>query len=145
MYMHEIPRRDWRTKFDALNRAYIGSHISVDLLSPRAGAQTQVLELPLAGIAVERRGPHAAIAITVASGSQTFITHVIKNPMRVFVERTEDEGDIGVQVEAADAKKTILRFHARVDGRLRGLSTISRTSESRRRSFEASMRYRSSG
>ena len=98
MYMHEIPRRDWRAKFDALSRAYVGSHVSVDVLSPRAGAQIHVLELPLAGIAVERRGPHAAIAITVASGSQTSITHVITHPMRVLIERTEDEGEIGFQI-----------------------------------------------
>jgi hypothetical protein len=113
MHTHEIPKQDWRSTFDELSLTHAGAVVSVEILSPVSGADFEVLELPLTGMSLDRRGREAALAITMARGAQTHVTHVIERPMRIFIERTDDERDVSLQVIEADGTKTVVRFRER--------------------------------
>jgi hypothetical protein len=110
MHTHEIARPDWRSAFDELTLSHDGWLVSVEILSPAMGAQPEVIELPLTGIWVDAHDHAPTIAITMEGQDHSHITHVIDDPVRVFVERTEEEADAALEVEAADGTKTIVRF-----------------------------------
>jgi hypothetical protein len=94
-------------EFSALHEGWL---ISVDILDPAIGAQTEVRDLPLTGVVAERQKAGDTITIAAANPDAGQITHTIHSPTRVWIERTNDGADVAMQIESAEGTTTILRL-----------------------------------
>lgn len=110
MHTREIAPQNWRATLEQVGLSHDGSLVSVEVRSRTTGAQPQVLEWPLTGLSTEWTGARPVIAIMLGQGSQPHVTHVIDNPTRVYVERTDEGADTALEIESGDGMKTILRF-----------------------------------
>jgi hypothetical protein len=94
-------------EFSALHEGWL---ISVDVIDPAIGAQHEVRDIPLIGVAVEPQRAGGLITIAAASRDGEQITHTIHSPTRVWIERTDKGADAAMQIESAEGTKTILRL-----------------------------------
>jgi hypothetical protein len=94
-------------EFSALHEGWL---VSVDVIDPAIGAQPEVREIPLIGVAVEPHRAGGLITIAAASRDGEQITHTIHSPTRVWIERTDQGADVAMQIESAEGRKTILRL-----------------------------------
>jgi hypothetical protein len=83
--------------------------VSLDILSPRMGAQPEITDLPLVGVSFEAAGD-GTLFIAAARTSSDHITHPISAPTRVYIERAESGADLALEAESSDGTKAILRF-----------------------------------
>ena len=120
----EIPRAEWSRGLAEFSAAHDGWLVSLDILSPDIGAQPDITDLPLVGVAFEdiRAG-----TVTISAGRSAVpeITHTIQAPRHIWIERTDAGADAALAIESADGAKTILRFRTAalpetVDGIARG-------------------------
>ena len=104
-----IPSADWRVKLDEFSAAHEGWRVSLELLMPDFGAQPEITDLPLRGVAAELSENDATI--TIAAGSTRFdqITHTIHTPTHVRLEQDDAGADVALEVESGQAR-AILRF-----------------------------------
>ena len=106
----EIAREAWVQQLNAFSAVHDGWLVSLDVLGPEIGAQPEIDNLPLLGIAVDRNDHDRTIAISVARTATEHVTHIIKGVTRVYVERTDDGADAALEIESVDGVATILRF-----------------------------------
>jgi hypothetical protein len=106
----EIPRRAWAERLNQFTAVHDGWLVSVDVLSPAMGAQRQIDKLPLLAISADRTDRDGAVALSVAQSGAGHLTHVIHEVTRIYVEQTDDEADVALEIESADGVKTIVRF-----------------------------------
>ena len=104
-----IPRADWSAKLNEFSAVHDGWRVSLDVLTPELGAQPEIANLPLRGVAAEldERDP----VITIAAGwkDSDQITHTIHTPTRVQLEQNDSGADVALAIESSDAK-AILRI-----------------------------------
>jgi len=104
-----IPRADWSAKLNEFSAVHDGWRVSLDVLTPEMGAQPEIANLPLRGVAAEldERDP----VITIAAGWKDTdqITHTIHTPTRVQLEQNDSGADVALAIESSDAK-AILRI-----------------------------------
>jgi hypothetical protein len=105
----EIQRADWSQALNAFSATHEGWLFSLEILSPTMGAQPEFIDLPLLGVTFEA-GDGGTITITAAQAAFTHVTHTIRAPSHVWIERTETGADAAVDVESPDGTKAILRF-----------------------------------
>ena len=105
-----IPRADWRTKLDEFSTVHKGWRMSLELLAPELGAQPEIDDLPLKGVAAEIGGADATITISAGSKGLDQITHTIHTPTRVQLEQNDEGADVALEIESSDHAKAILRF-----------------------------------
>jgi uncharacterized protein DUF5335 len=105
----EVPREEWTRALDEFSAKHEGWLVSLELLDPSIGAQPEMNDLPLVGVTAEVTTPNPTI--TIAAARQTDqVTHVIHEPTRVRIERTDQGADLALQVESTDDATAILRF-----------------------------------
>jgi len=105
-----IPRADWRVKLDEFSTTHEGWRVSLELLTPEMGAQPEIADLPLRGVAAELGSRDSTITIAAGSTGLDQITHTIHTPMRVQLEQSDAGADIALEIESSDHAKAILRF-----------------------------------
>ena len=103
----EVARADWVRTLNEFNAIHEGALVTVEVLAPSVGAQSEVLDLPLVGITFEP-GP-SAMSIAVGRGDD-LIVHVIQEPTRLWIARANGRVDAAMEVESADGARTIVRF-----------------------------------
>ena len=106
----EISRKDWAETLDAFTLMHEGWLVSVDVLSPDIGAQPAILNLPLLGLTADPVDRGDTVSISVARSAVDHVTHVVRAPNRMWIERTDEGADTALEIEAVDGSKTILRF-----------------------------------
>ena len=84
-----IPRADWRVKLDEFSNAHEGWRVSLELLMPDLGAQPEIADLPLRGVAAELGSKDSTITIAAGSNRLDQITHTIHTPQRVQLEQND--------------------------------------------------------
>jgi len=104
----EIAAKDWSRALDEFSAIHEGALVSLQLLAPDLGAQTEVRDMPLLGITAEADPGGATIAIAAARSHGDLITHVVHSPTHVRIERTNDGVDVALQVESAEGTVAIL-------------------------------------
>jgi hypothetical protein len=109
MHSTEIRRTDWPAALAEFSAAHEGWLVSLDILSGELGAQPEVEDLPLLGIAAEpeNQGP---VTIALARSLDEHITHSIREPEHIWIERTDAGADAALQIESADGTKAIVRL-----------------------------------
>lgn len=108
----EIPHYDWSRAFAEFSAVHEGWLVSLELLAPSMGAQPEIRDLPLVGITVEPKGRPTIITISAARSADDHITHSIRSPTHVRIERTEEGADLAMQIESEEGTTAILRFRA---------------------------------
>ena len=111
----EVPADDWSRALDEFSVSHEGTSISLELLAPALGAQPQIRGLPLLGITAETGTHESTIIIAAARPNGEHITHVIRSPTHVRIERSPDGADLALQVESADGIVAILSFETKSD------------------------------
>ena len=105
-----IPRADWRVTLDEFSCAHEGWRVSLELLTPELGAQPEIEDLPLRGVAAEVGPADSTITIAVGSKGLDQVTHIIHAPTRVQLEKNDAGADVALEIESSDREKAILRF-----------------------------------
>jgi hypothetical protein len=105
----EIPRADWSRVLAEFSAAHDGWLVSLDILSPDLGAQPDIIDLPLVGVTFEniRAG---TVTISAGRSAEAEVTHSIRAPSHIWIERTDAGADAALATESADGTKTILRL-----------------------------------
>lgn len=104
----EIPREQWPSYFDALNRLTAGHPVRIEVESLEDGSQEMARQLPLQELNFETRGSaQGTIEIRVGSDAGE-LTHSIGQPVRVYVEQREDGAPECIEIEAQDGAKTLI-------------------------------------
>ena len=106
----EVPQRDWARALDEFSALHEGTLVSVDVLAPALGVQSQIRELPLRGVTAESGPEGPAIMISAARADGEHVTHLIASPTHVRIERTNEGTDIALQIESDEGTAAILRF-----------------------------------
>ncbi len=114
MKTREIPREEWTSFLDGFTRRHEMWRISVQLLTPDLGAQTQIDEMPLVGISADSKDGENAIAITAGESPTGQITHFVQDPNRVLLEQSDEGADRSIEIESGDGIKTLVSFRADV-------------------------------
>ena len=105
-----IPRADWRATLDEFSSCHEGWRVSLELLTPELGAQHEIDNLPLRGVAAEVGAKDSTITIAAGSKGLDQITHIIHAPTRVQLEKNDAGADMALAIESSDHAKAILRF-----------------------------------
>lgn len=107
MQTQTIPPDQWRTKLNKLSQSFEGWLVSLDVIAQSNGAMREFRQIPLLGITAEPDGP---IVISVAEVTGEHVTHIIRSPTRVLLDKTESGANAALEIESADGTKTVLRF-----------------------------------
>ncbi len=106
----EINKKEWIGFFDTLSKRRFEWLTKVEVLKADIGDQVLTEGLPLNGITVERRGDNITIDLSVGENTDSFFTHLIKDPARVeFVAAFGSHGDV-INIEEEDGTKTLIQF-----------------------------------
>ncbi len=115
MQTREIPRDEWGSFLNGFSRRHERWRITVDVLSPDLGAQTEVKQVPLLGISAAAKCGENKISIMTANGPGAHTTHFIEEPRRLWLEQSEEGADRSIEIESANGIKTIVRFRDTVE------------------------------
>ncbi len=106
----EIKIADWTKFFDALSKRRFEWLTKVEVLKADIGDQVLTEGLPLNGITVEKKGDNITIDLSVGENTDSFFTHLIKDPSNVeFVAAAGSHGDV-INIEEQDGTKTLIQF-----------------------------------
>ena len=105
-----IPRADWSAKLNEFSTVYDGWRVSLDVLTPELGAQPEIANLPLLGVAAELDNRDPVITIAAGGKDAEQVTHTIHTPTRVQLEQNDSGADVALAIESADHAKAILRI-----------------------------------
>lgn len=100
----------WKEFFDELSRAKLDWETTVQVLSDETGAQVLSAGLPLVGLTLDEKAGERKIEIIVGSGTENHQTHNIYNPKFVAFEDIEGKSESTLDIEDADATKTLVKF-----------------------------------
>lgn len=106
----EIPRQEWSAFFAALSQTHGEEAIRVEVLRLDVGAETEVLSLPLDGMAADLRGDACVIKIAAGSSPDDHIDHLIPDPLHVRLMRGPLGDDEALEIEARDESTTLVYF-----------------------------------
>ena len=102
-----IPRDQWSTRFKKISQAFDGWLVSLDIVARPIGMLREFRQMPLIGITAEPDGP---ITIAVAEPGGDHLTHIIRSPTRVQLDKTEAGANAALEIDSADGTTSILRF-----------------------------------
>ena len=115
MTTQEIPRPEWNNFFDSFSRQHEGGLATLEVLGTEIGAQEEAHELPLEGVSIGSGiNEPETIAISIGRTPDDHISHTITKPEHVWLEQTDEGADAALEIESADATKTLLRFRSPV-------------------------------
>jgi hypothetical protein len=100
-----IAPQDWRGCFDQFSRSHEGWLATLTVIGADTGVQTEAREVPLAGVVQEPRMK----SISICLGS---LTHSVTAPSSVWLRVGPDGAEKALEIEAADATRTILEFRS---------------------------------
>ena len=107
----EIRRDRWAEELDAFTATHEGSLVSIDVLGARI-APSDIDQLSLLGVAVDRLNHDGTIAISVARSTADHVTHIIRPVTRFYLKRGYDGAKAGLLVVSADGTKALLQARA---------------------------------
>jgi hypothetical protein len=108
----EVPREQWSYFFDVFSRRHQDWLATLEVLAPDIGAQVAGESLRFACISADLKDSENTIAIALGATPEAHMTHLISDPARVTLERSElDRGTFEtLAVESADGTRTLVRF-----------------------------------
>jgi hypothetical protein len=105
-----IPHAEWFYFFERFTRSHPGWPTTMWLLSPRIGAQIQARDLPLQGIVSDPLATSISILLGAAPGRN--IEHPVAQPMKVWLDLTDEGVTTALGINSTDGSTTLLEFRA---------------------------------
>jgi hypothetical protein len=102
MFTREVPKSDWQSYFDEVNRQLAVMTVDVDVTAPSMGAQQEFVALKLQGLSYDPRDD----AFSILAGS---MEHRVVHPAEIFVEE-DGRGLVSVQVIDGQGLTHLARF-----------------------------------
>jgi hypothetical protein len=106
----EIPRGEWLSFLDGFSRKHQGRLVTVEVSQGTGKKRVEAENLTFEGVTSEHSEDHDRISIAVGKAPDDHLTHFVSDPMRVLLMETEAGGQVGLQIEAADGVRTVVRF-----------------------------------
>lgn len=106
----EIPRGEWLSFLDSFSRQHEGWLATVEVAEGEGGSGVEAENLKFEGATPEHSEGHDRISIALGKAPDDHLTHFISDPVRVVFLETKGSGHVGLQIEAADGGRTLVRF-----------------------------------
>ena len=105
MAMHNLPKRAWKSYFEAMSDALIGKWAEVEVASLDLGDQTVAEWLPLLGITYDDKDD----LVDVSLGGENQLNHLIRRPTQI--EIVDEPGDVrSIAITTADGSVQVLKL-----------------------------------
>ena len=105
----EIPRGEWLSFLDGFSRQHEGRLVTLEVPDGH-GRGVEAENLKLEGITPEHSEDHDRISIALGKAPDDHLTHFVTDPIRVVFLETKTGEHAGLQIEAADGSRTVVRF-----------------------------------
>lgn len=105
-----IPHAEWFYFFERFTRSHPGWPTSLWLLSPSIGAQVEARDLPLQGIVSDPLATSISILLGATPGRN--VEHPVAQPMKVWLELTDEGVATALGINSEDGTTTLLEFRA---------------------------------
>lgn len=106
----EIPRGEWLSFLDGFSRQHEGWLVTLEVPEEQGRSEVEAKDLKLEGITPEHSEGHDRISIALGMEPDDHLTHFVSDPRRLMFMEDEGGGHIGLQIEAADGSRTVVRF-----------------------------------
>src|SRR4051812_8475354 len=92
MQTREIPINEWRPFLDQFSQSHLGEKVTVKVMGPDIGEQTEMRNLPLVGITADTKDSDGErIDVSAGDTPRLQVTHAVIHPSHVRVAE-DDEG-----------------------------------------------------
>lgn len=106
----EIPRGEWLSFLDSFSRQHQGWLVTLQVPEGQGRSGVEAENLKLEGITPEHSEGHDRISIALGQAPDDHLTHFVADPKRLLFLETSSGGHLGLQIEAADGSRTLVRF-----------------------------------
>lgn len=106
----EIPRSEWLSFLDGFSRQHEGWLVTLEVPEEQGRSEVEAENLKLEGITPEHSEGHDRISIALGKEPDDHLTHFVSDPKRLLFMEEEGDGHLGLQIEAADGSRTVVRF-----------------------------------
>lgn len=106
----EIPRGEWLSFLDGFSRQHEGWLVTLEVPEGQGRSGVEAENLKLEGVTPEHSEGHDRISIALGKAPDDHLTHFVSDPIRVVFLETKTGEHAGLQIEAADGSRTVVRF-----------------------------------
>jgi len=106
----EIPRGEWLSFLDRFSRQHEGWLVTLEVPEVQGRSGVEAENLKLEGITPEHSEGHDRISIALGKAPDDHLTHFVSDPVHVLSLETTSGEHGGLQIEAADGSRTVVRF-----------------------------------
>jgi hypothetical protein len=106
----EIPHGEWLSFLDSFSRQHEGWLVRMEVAEGQGSSGLQAKDLKFEGATPEHSEGHDRISIALGQAPDDHLTHFINDPLRVVFVEGRGGGQMGLQIEAADGSRTLIRF-----------------------------------
>lgn len=112
MPTREIQRDEWVSFFDSFSNRHRRWLVTLEILEPEIGDQTEARELPLEGITAElnERGPDQ-IEIIVGGQSDSYLRDTVVDPKEVWLKSSAAGADEVLEIKGEN-RTVLIRFRS---------------------------------
>jgi hypothetical protein len=114
MPTREIQRNEWVSFFDSFSSRHRGWLVTVEIMDPEIGDQTEARDLPLVGITAElnERGPDQ-IEILVGNQADRHVSNSVVAPKQVWLKSSDEGADEVLEIKSEN-ETVLIRFRSAV-------------------------------
>ena len=114
MPTQEIQRNEWVSFFDSFSRRHRGWLVTVEIMDPEIGDQTEARDLPLEGITAElnERGTDQ-IEIIVGNQADNHVSNSVVAPKQVWLKSSDEGADEVLEIKRENGT-VLIRFRSAV-------------------------------
>jgi hypothetical protein len=114
MPTREIQRNEWVSFFDSFSSRHRGWLVTVEIMDPEIGDQTEAGDLPLEGITAElnERGPDQ-IEILVGNRADRHVSNSVVDPKQVWLKSSDEGADEVLEIKGEN-ETVLIRFRSAV-------------------------------
>ncbi len=111
MATQDIPRDEWQEFCDTFTHLHQGWLADIQVLGSEPSRHFEAQDLPFRGVTYETKGSGGKeISIFMDQSPQEDLTHTISDPTHIRLEQTDAGVDEGLEVDAKDGTKAVVRF-----------------------------------
>jgi len=114
MPTREIQRNEWVSFFDSFSSRHRGWLVTVEIMDPEIGDQTEARDLPLVGITAElnARDPDQ-IEILVGNQADRHVSNSVVAPKQVWLKSSDEGADEVLEIKGEN-ETVLIRFRSAV-------------------------------
>ncbi len=109
MQTRQIPESEWSPFLNHFSSRHQGWMVNLEVLSPELGAQVEGTGLVLGGV-IDEWDETKGNTILIMAGNEPFnhLTHSIRRPTEISLEKTETGEPVALSILADDGTRTLL-------------------------------------